>query len=62
MSLGWRIRECLPPLTVLLFRNSTNFAKLNTTEVNQNTLVANISTCKKTKISKLDKKKEKQTL
>ena len=47
--MGWKIRKSLPPLTVLLFRNSTN----------QNALIARISICKKTsKFPKIDKKKE----
>ena len=46
--MGLKIRKYLPPLTVLLFRNSTNFAKVNTSEINQNALIAKISICKKT--------------
>ena len=35
------------PLTVLLLKNSTNFAKFNTPKINQNTLITKISTCEK---------------
>ena len=33
---------------MLLYRNSTNFAKVNTTETNQNSLIVNVSSCEKT--------------
>ena len=46
--LGWKIRKHLPLITVLLLRNSTNFAKVNKPEINQNALTPKISTCKKT--------------
>ena len=48
MSLGWKIRKYLPPLTVLLFRNFTNIVEVNTPKINQNTLNAKKSMCKKT--------------
>ena len=47
MSLGWKIRKYLPLLTVLLFRDSTNFVKVNKSEINQNALIAKISVSKK---------------
>ena len=43
----------MPPITVLLFRNSTNFAKVNTSKINENALIAKISMGKK--ISKFPK-------
>ena len=60
--MGWKIRKYLPPLTVLLFRNTTNFAKVNTSQINQNALIAkNKHMRENVKISKIDKKK-KQTI
>ena len=57
--MGWKTRKSLSPLTLLPFRNSTNFAKVNTSQINQNALIARISICKKTsKFPKIDKKKE----
>ena len=38
--MDWKIRKYLPSLTVLLIRNSTNFAKVNTSKINQNALIA----------------------
>ena len=35
------------PLTVLRFKNSTNFAKFNTPKINQNSLITKISTYEK---------------
>ena len=60
--MDWKIRKYLPSLTVLLIRNSTNFAKVNTSQINQNTLIAkNKHMRENVKISKIDKKK-KQTI
>ena len=58
-SLGWKIRKYLPPLTVLLFRNSTNFVKVKTSEINQNVLIRKISLCEKT--SKFPKQIKEET-
>ena len=41
-----------PPITVLLFRNYVNFAKVDKSKINQNALIAKISTYKKTKKNK----------
>ena len=60
MSLGWNIRKYLPHLTVLLFRNLTNFPKVNTAEINKK-----CPNCKNkhmrenVKIPKIDKKRNK---
>ena len=60
--MDWKIRKYLPSLTVLLIRNSTNFAKVNTSQINQNALIAkNKHMRENVKISKIDKKK-KQTI
>ena len=60
--MDWKIRKYLPSLTVLLVRNSTHFAKVNTSQINQNTLIAkNKHMRENVKISNLDKKK-KQTI
>ena len=49
--------ENITALTVLHFRNFANFAKANTPEINQNALIAKVSTCEKNvKLSKSDKK------
>ena len=45
----------MPHLTVLLFRNSTNFAKVNTSEINQNAC-KNKHMQENNKISKIVKK------
>ena len=45
--------------TVLLFRNFTNFAKVNTTEINQNDLIAKITIYeKKANFPKWTRKKQ----
>ena len=46
-SLGWKIRKYLPSLVVLLFRNSTDFAQVNTPKISQNAPMAKISLCNK---------------
>ena len=48
ISLGCEIRKYLPPLIILFFKNSTNFAKVNRSKINQNALIAEISICDKT--------------
>ena len=59
ISLYWKTRKYLPPLTILLLRNSTNFAKVNSSEINQNAWIAKISICKKiSKFPKWIKKKQ----
>ena len=47
--MDWKIRKDLPPLTVLLFRNSTNFTEVNAFQINQNALIAKISICENVK-------------
>ena len=42
------MRKYLPLLSVLLFMNSTNYSKVDTSEINQNALIAEISICQKT--------------
>ena len=42
------MRKYVSMLTMLLCRDSTNFAQVNTSEINQNALIAKISICKKT--------------
>ena len=60
--MGWKIRKYLPPLTVLLFGNFTNFAKVKTSEINQNALTAKLSICEKTSKFPKQIKKKKQTI
>ena len=57
ISFEWKIRKYLPLLTVLLFKNSTNFAEVNTPVINHNALLAKINTYeKKYKFPKLIRK------
>ena len=45
---------------MLLFRNSTNFAKVNITKINENGLIAKISTSQENiKISKIHNRRKK---
>ena len=45
--MGWKIRKYLSSLTLLLFRNFSNFGKVNTPGINQNALILKMSTCEK---------------
>ena len=58
---GLENEKYLPLLSVLLFMNSTNYSKVDTSEINQNSLIAKINMPENIKISKIDKKK-KQTI
>ena len=44
---NWKLRKYLSALTILLLSNSTDFAKVYTTEINHNALIVKISTYKK---------------
>ena len=57
--MDWKIRKHMPSVIVLLIRNSTNFAKVNTSQINQNAVIAkNKHIRENLEISKIDKKKE----
>ena len=47
---------------MLLLRNTANFVKVNSPEINQNALIANVSSCKKTSPNFPNRQERKQTI
>ena len=47
---------------MLLLRNTANFVKVNSPEINQNALIANVSSCKKTSPNFPNRQERKQII